>query len=95
MFSRRFCVLLAAAYVLGVMPWSLVALIIKYTYLPYQLSRYTTTGFGSVLLLRAWLGPSWVLKSAYALQWLLTTDMYRRDDIGNAFIAGTWASMLL
>lgn len=88
MFSRRFCLWLATAYVLGVMPWSLAALIVKYSYIPYQLSRYTTAGLGAVLLLRAWLGPAWVLKLAYAVRWLLTLDIYQRDDIGNAFIAG-------
>ena len=88
MFSRRFCVWLAAGYVLGVMPFCLVALIIKYSYIPYTASRYVTATMGSVLLLRAWLGPDWVVKSAYLLRWLFTLNLYERDDIGNAFAAG-------
>lgn len=88
MFSRRFCKWLAAGYVAGVMPWSLVALILKHSYIPYPVARYITPVMGSVLLVRAWMGPEWVVKSAYAMRWLLTCDMYRRDDIGNAFTAG-------
>lgn len=88
MFSRRFCTWLAAGYVSGAMPWSLAALVVKYNYLPYQVSRYTTASFGALLLLRAWLGAGWILKLAYTIRWLLTIDMYRRDDIGNALVAG-------
>lgn len=70
------------------MPWSLVALILKYSFIPYAVARYVTTVMGSVLLVRAWMGPEWVVKSAYAVRWLLTCDLYRRDEIGNAFTAG-------
>lgn len=88
MFSQRYCECLAAGYIAGVMPWNLVALIFKYSYPPYGVSRYTTTCLGAVLVLRAFLGADWVLKLAYATRWLLTVDMYKRDDIGNAFISG-------
>lgn len=88
MFSRTFCVWLAAGYVTGVMPWCLVALILKYSYIPYGVSRYVTVSLGAVVLVRAWLGPEWVIKVAYSVGWLLTMNILRRDDIGNAFIAG-------
>ena len=88
MVSRRFCLWLAAGYVTGVLPWSLIALIIKYSYIPYAVARYVTVSMGSVLLTRAWLGPEWVIKLAYSIRWLLTVNIYRRDDIGNAFAAG-------
>ncbi|CAM9143952.1 unnamed protein product [Pylaiella littoralis] len=87
MFSRTFCVWLAAGYVTGVMPWCLVALILKYSYIPYGVSRYVTVSLGAVVLVRAWLGPEWVIKVAYSVGWLLTMNILRRDDIGNAFIA--------
>lgn len=83
---------LAAGYVVGVMPWGLIALIIKYSYIPFEVSRYVTPAVGSVLLARAWLGPGWMVKTAYLLKWLLTVDIYRRDDIGNAFTAGRAAT---
>lgn len=88
MFSKHFCVWLAAGYVAGVMPWCLVALITKYSYIPYDAARYATVTFGSTLLVRAWLGPDWVVKCAYSARWLVTMDMFRRDDIGNALTAG-------
>ena len=88
MVSRRFCLWLAAGYITGVLPWCLIALIIKYSYIPYSVARYVTVSMGSVLLLRAWLGPEWVIKLAYSVRWLLTLNIYRRDDIGNAFAAG-------
>lgn len=88
MFSRRFCVALASAHIVGVLPWCLMALIVKYSYVPYRVSRISTKAFGGVLLLRAWLGPEWVVKITYAIRWLLTVNLYRRDEIGNAFIAG-------
>lgn len=89
MFSRRFCLWLAAGYIAGVMPWCLVSLILKYSYIPYAVARYVTVSLGTVVLARAWLGPEWVVKTAYSVRWLLTMDILRRDDIGNAFIAGT------
>ncbi|CAM9525001.1 unnamed protein product [Discosporangium mesarthrocarpum] len=88
MFSRRFCVCLAGGYVVGVFPWCLIALVVKYNYLPYNVSRYTTNILGALVVLRAWLGPEWLLKTGYALEWLLTVNMYKRDDIGNAMAAG-------
>lgn len=90
MFSRRFCVWLAAGYITGVMPWCLVALILKYSYIPYGVARYVTVSLGTVVLTRAWLGPEWVVKTAYAVRWLLTMEILRRDDIGNAFVAGNF-----
>ncbi|CAN0429515.1 unnamed protein product, partial [Ectocarpus sp. 12 AP-2014] len=87
MFSRRFCLWLAAGYIAGVMPWCLVSLILKYSFIPYAVARYLTVSLGTVVLARAWLGPEWVVKTAYSVRWLLTMDMLRRDDIGNAFIA--------
>ncbi len=89
MFSRRFCTWLAAGYVFGVMPWCLISLILKYSYMPYSVGRYVTASLGTVVVLRAWLGPEWVIKVAYSVRWLLTMDILRRDDIGNAFVAGS------
>lgn len=94
MFSRRFCLWLAAGYIAGVMPWCLVSLILKYSYIPYSVARYVTVSLGTVVLARAWLGPEWVVKTAYSVRWLLTMDILRRDDIGNAFIAGTPTGIL-
>lgn len=93
MVSKCFCLWLAAGYVTGVLPWCLTALIIKYSYIPYSVARYVTVSMGSVLLLRAWLGPEWVIKLAYSLRWLLTSNIYRRDDIGNAFAAGGFSKV--
>lgn len=95
MFSRRFCEWLAAGYVFGVMPWCLIALILKYSYMPYSVSRYVTVSLGTVVVLRAWLGPEWVIKTAYSVRWLLTMDILRRDDIGNAFVAGSKRSSIV
>lgn len=88
MFSRGFCVWLAAGYIVGAMPYCLMALILKYSYISYSAARHLTSLMGCVLFWRAWLGPDWVVKSGYLLQWLFTVDMYRRDDIGNALTAG-------
>lgn len=87
-FSRDFCVWLAAGYIAGAMPYSLIALILKYSYLPYSAARHLASLLGCVLISRAWLGSDWVIKSGYLLRWLFTVDMYRRDDIGNALTAG-------
>lgn len=95
MFSRRFCQWLAAGYVLGVMPWCLIALILKYSYIPYSVARHVTVSLGAVVLMRAWLGPEWVIKAAYSVRWLLTMDILRRDDIGNAFVAGAGTLVFL
>lgn len=88
MFTKGFCLWVAAGYITGVFPWSLINLILKYSYIPYKMSRHTTVALGSVLLIRAWLGPELVIKLAYTLRWLLTLDVNRRDEIGNAFTAG-------
>ncbi|CAM9487124.1 unnamed protein product, partial [Chrysoparadoxa australica] len=87
MFSESFCRLIAGAYIVGLFPWCLIALIVKYNYLPYSVSRYTTLVLGGLVVLRAWLGPDWVIKLGYSIKWLVTCDLYNRDEIGTAFTA--------
>jgi hypothetical protein len=78
------CRWIAAAYITGAWPWCLLALVAKYSYLSYSVSRYITNLSGILIILRSWLGAGWVIKMAYYLRWLVTVDMYNRDEIGNA-----------
>ncbi len=72
----------AIGYIFGAWPWCLIALLIKYNYPPYSVSRFTTPIFGSIVVLRAWVGGGWLLETIFLLRWLLTIDMEERDEIG-------------
>ncbi|KAG5187103.1 hypothetical protein JKP88DRAFT_260321 [Tribonema minus] len=87
LFGARYCRLIAAAHVAGAWPWCLASLVLKYNYLSYEIQRYTTPVLGAIILIRAWLGPTWVLQAAFALRWLVTTNMYDRDEVGSAVTA--------
>ncbi len=47
-----------------------------------KVSRFTTPIFGSIVVLRAWMGGGWLLETVLLVRWLLTIDMEERNEIG-------------
>ncbi len=85
----------AIGYILGAWPWCLIALLIKYNYPPYFVSRFTTPIFGSIVVLRAWVGGRWLLETVFLLRWLLTIDMEERDQMGYVLLTNRSKRVIL
>ena len=86
-FESSFIILSLLAYLVGCFPWCMFSMIIRDQYLSFDSMRIVTPMLGVIIILRAILGPSIVLKCSYALYAVLNLSLKGREDMGVAFKA--------
>jgi hypothetical protein len=86
-FEKSFIVASIFGYFLGCFPWCMFSMIIRDQYLSFDVMRIVTPVIGATIVLRAILGPSFVIKSAFALFAVLNLSLSGREDMGVAFKA--------
>jgi hypothetical protein len=84
-FSIDFITACAVAYLLAAFPWCLMSLILRDNYLNFKNMRVVSPMFALIMLSRALLGPSFIIKIVFSLQVLLDPNMKNREAIGVAF----------
>ena len=84
-FSERFVQYCAAGYGLGVFPWGVLALLLRSSFLRYPSMRIVTPALGLVVIMRAVLGPGFVLKIASSLSFFYAVSFQTRELIGVSF----------
>lgn len=77
----RWCAFL---FFLGGFPWCLFSLIIRDQFLKFTVMRVVTPTFGVIMMLRAILGPGFILKIVFSFTTFFDPDMKTREQIGLA-----------
>lgn len=86
-FSLNFMKFCAFSFCFGCFPWCLFSIIIRDQYLEYEAMRIVSPMFGVLIILRAVLGPGFLLKLAFSLGYILDYDIGVRQEIGRAIQA--------
>jgi hypothetical protein len=86
-FSPPFVVFNMIGYLLGCFPWAIFSMIIRNQYLPFDIMRITSPIIGTIVMIRAILGPAFLIKSSYALYAVFNLTLKGREDLGLAFKA--------
>jgi hypothetical protein len=90
-FSEYYILYCAVGYALGVFPWCLFAMLLRAAVLNYASMRIVTPMLGSIAIIRAVLGPAFVMKSFVALSFLFDFSFATREQMGVAMqTAKTW-----
>ena len=83
-FNESFVHLLVAGFSIALFPWCLFALLMREVALDYSAMRFVTPLLGTVMIVRAVLGPSFLIKMAFALQHFFEYHFPVREAIGSA-----------
>lgn len=86
-FPVSFTYLCAAACIFAGLPFNLILLVIREQDLEQAIMLYLVPIFGTIILLRVVLGPTFVIKIAFCLQYLLDIDFETREKMGIAMKA--------
>ncbi len=78
----RYCL---AAYTIGAFPWCLFSLLLREAYMEFTSMRVVTPMIGVIAILRAVLGPSFVVKCFFSLKFLMDGNYRVREHMGVAF----------
>jgi hypothetical protein len=84
-FSESYVLACVACYALGCFPWCLFALLLREAVLEYASMRVVSPLLGAVAILRAVLGPAFVIKSGMSLRFLFEVHWANRETIGVSF----------
>eukprot|EP00600_Ochromonadales_sp_CCMP1393_P011024 CAMPEP_0175003536 /NCGR_PEP_ID=MMETSP0005-20121125/4276_1 /TAXON_ID=420556 /ORGANISM="Ochromonas sp., Strain CCMP1393" /LENGTH=732 /DNA_ID=CAMNT_0016258609 /DNA_START=845 /DNA_END=3043 /DNA_ORIENTATION=+ len=84
-FSENYIIAMVGAHALGVFPWCLFALLLREAVLEYASMRIVTPFLGSVMVARAMLGPSFVVKMVMAVHFMFACNWKNREKVGVAF----------
>ena len=83
-FPVSFALFNAMGFFLGCFPWCLFAIILRDQFLNFASMRIVTPALAIIALLRAILGPAFVVKCSFSLFYLLTFDPKLRERAGVA-----------
>lgn len=83
-FPIEFIHLHLAGICAGVFPYCLFSLLLREAFLDYSAMRFVTPLLGGIMIVRATLGPLFVIKAAYALQYIFAYHFNTREQIGKA-----------
>ena len=83
-FPPAFALLSALGYFIGCFPWCLFAIILRDQFLQFISMRIVTPALAIIGLLRAILGPSFVIKIAFSFYYLFALDPKQRERAGVA-----------
>jgi hypothetical protein len=84
-FSENYILYCAAGYSLGVFPWCLFAMLLREAVLSYASMRVVTPLLGSIAVIRAVLGPAFVIKAYNAVSFLFDCTFATREEMGVKF----------
>lgn len=84
-FPELFMRLCLAAYAAGAFPWCLFATFLRDQYLSFPTMRIISPFLGTMIILRAILGPSFLIKIVLSLKHLFEPSFKSREVIGRAF----------
>jgi len=84
-FTRAFAQACLAGHMAGVFPWCLFSLLLREAYLDFASMRVVIPVLGTVMVVRAVLGPGFLVKTAFALQYLFDIRFETREVIGQSF----------
>jgi len=83
----------AAAYIIGCFPFCLFSLVLRDQFLQYTAMRMCAPILGLIMLFRAILGPSFIIKIIFSLFYLFATDPKSRERVGVACLQErTWTT---
>jgi hypothetical protein len=94
-FSSAFICWCYIGYLLGCFPWALFTMILRNQYLSFDVTRITNPLLGTIVMIRAILGPSFIIKSAFATYSLFNLSLKGREDLGLAFKAKKTTSLTI
>jgi hypothetical protein len=83
-FPPAFALLSALGYFIGCFPWCLFAIILRDQFLQFISMRIVTPALAIIGLLRAILGPSFVIKIVFSFYYLFALDPKQRERAGVA-----------
>lgn len=84
-FSDNYILYCVAAYSLGVFPWCLFSILLREAVLGYSSMRVVTPLLGCIMVIRAVLGPGFMIKSFLAVAYLFDCNFKTREAMGVAF----------
>lgn len=83
-FHQNFVYLLAAGYCVGVFPWCLFAMLLREAFLDYASMRFVSPFLGGIMVIRAVVGPAFMVKAVFACEFIFSFHFYTREKIGKA-----------
>jgi hypothetical protein len=83
-YSKYYAWYLCVGLLLGVFPYALFMELLRNIALDYSAQRYVIPMFGTILVVRALLGPTFVLKAIHALKFVFSMSYLDREAIGSA-----------
>lgn len=84
MFTRRFCWFLIGLYFLGGFPFTSLCIIMRSTWLSYNITSPLVHTIGWLSVTREILGPDCFVKFFLSIGWILSRSREARDDMGRA-----------
>jgi hypothetical protein len=83
-FPKSFSYYNLLGVVCGVFPYNLFSLLIREAFLKYETMRFVTPFIGSICIIRAVLGPLFLIKAVYVLEYVFSYHFNIREAIGKA-----------
>lgn len=84
-FTDSYILYCVGAFSLGVFPWCLFSILLREAVLRYSSMRVVTPLLGCIMVIRAVLGPGFVIKCGLALAFLFDCNFRTREAMGVAF----------
>ena len=85
-FSDHWCQGVGVATIIGAWPYALLLLFIGSLRSEYAAERVASMTIGFVCVAKAFMGPDFLIKVGFSLDWLLTTSSDARNIIGDALL---------
>jgi hypothetical protein len=83
-FPISFLYLNLLGIIFGCFPYCLFSLLIREAFLTYTTMRFITPFIGSIMIIRAVLGPMFLIKAVFVLQYIFSAHFDIRETIGKA-----------
>jgi hypothetical protein len=83
-FPRTFSYWNLLGIIVGVFPYSLFSLLLREALLEYETMRFVTPFIGSIMIVRAIMGPLFMIKAVFCLEYVFSYHFNMREAIGKA-----------
>jgi len=92
-FTKSDAIFATVLHILGAFPLSSYSLLLENLYISYQAKRIFLPFLGVFSVMRAWAGPTYIMKIISTLKWMTTLNLYKRDEIGRTLKGSNWKFM--